>query len=256
MMVRVRFICATAALLGMGMATAHADAWDRDRESGSMRQQQLRESISREHVMAADHTMSGHAFGRDTMTTGNIGREFKSAADMAAHMNTQTQIRATAGHESPASEVDVLQPDGTHALTTPAVAEARDAQRKRSAPAGDVETLPLTTIGKDIVNGSSSGHKLGSDTIHVGDIYQEFKSKADMMAHLNVATSMRISSGEAGGPADDVGTARDGSMGPVARDKQQLSPARMTDKQLEILQRAGAKAGRASSSADVEDKTP
>lgn len=263
MMVRVRLICATVALLqrgvaGVGVATAHAEAWDRDHESGSIRQQQLKEAISHERPMATDQSVSGHAFGRDTLSMAGIGREFKSAADMAGHMNQQTQMRATAGHESPASDADVSQPNGKHTLTTPAMAMARDARHgKTSKPVSD--DTPLTAMGNDIVNGASSGRPLGSDTAHPGDIYQDFQSKADMMRHLNTATSMRLAAGgeaSVAGGNDNVGTAPDGTTGPSAKAGEQESPARMTDKQLAVLRRAGAVAARPSSSADVEDKTP
>ncbi|MEO6954417.1 MAG: hypothetical protein ABI321_21650 [Polyangia bacterium] len=242
-------------VLGLGIATAHADGWDRDRESGSIRQQQFQESISRERPMATDQSISGRAFGRDTLGEAGIGREFRSAQDMSSHMNQQTQMRATAGHESPASDADVSRPNGTHTLTTPAMAQARDAQHsKTSRPVSD--DVPLTAMGNDIVNGASSGKKLGSDTAHVGDIYQDFQSKGDMMRHMNTATSLRISAGGEAGGTDNVGTAPDGTMGPLAKTGEQESPARMTDRQLAVLRHAGVMAARPSSSADVEDKTP
>ena len=248
-----------AAAIGVGLtATANADPWDRDHDGGgASRMQELRQSIaSRDSVTrpSMDKAITGHQIGRDTVTMGDFKREFKDRNDMLSHMKEQTKQRASrtpaARGDDVESSSDRQYPNAGHSnVSNPVEVMAKTARGNQHA-ARSTEPRAMTDHEQEILGKSVTGKKLGQDTIHLGDQYQNFKSRDEMLSHLNTQTSMRASrtlaaqGGEEGSDKSYPNAGREHS-----------DPSKLTDAQRKHLATLGfSGAAKRQSSADIEDK--
>lgn len=248
-----------AAAFGVGLAgTASADPWDRDHESGHMRMQELRQNMASKDAVArpsTEHGVTGHQIGRDTVERDGWKQNFKDRNEMLSHMSEQTKQRASrtaaARGDDNESASDRSYPNAGHSVSRPAEVTAKAARGVKSTPVSSEAADPMTQKEQQITSTSAAGHQLGQDTIHMGGQYKSFKNRADMMSHLNTATSMRAShTGESN--AMDEGT---GSVAFPNAGSHTSNPAQLSDGARKGLAALGfAAAGKKQSSADIEDK--
>ncbi len=249
----------SAAALGVGLAsTAGADPGDRDRESGRMRMQDLQQRVAqRESVVRPDldRSITGREMGRDTITLGQVGREFSDRNQMMGGMTSQTSIRASAtsqatGDASGGNNDGKAYPNAGRSVSARNAVATRmreDANVGKRVEPSDAQTARE----KEITNKSVTGKPIGRDTISVGDSQRNFKDQNEMMGQLNMQTKMR---------ADRTLAARGGPEGsdrayPNAGRDTTSNPALLTDNARAGLARLGfAGAAKREKSSDIEDK--
>ena len=247
-----------AAVIGVGLVgVANADPWDRDRDHGASRMQELRQSLaSRDQVSRPnlDRGVTGHQIGHDTLERDSWKREFRDRNDMMSHMSEHTKMRAertvAARGENSDTASDRSFPNAGRNLSRPTEVMAKAAQPK-AAPVVAEPGDAMTAHEEEMEGKSVAGRTLGQDTMHIGDANREFKNREDMLAHLNTQTAMRASKTEAAQGGEDAGSNRAyPNAGRTTSD-----PTKLTDKAREGLKRLGfSGAGKRQSSADIEDK--
>ncbi len=251
----------SAAVLGVGLtSTAGADPGDRDRESARMRMQDLQQRVARhESAMGrpdSGKSISGRDMGRDTITPGAIGREFKDRNQMTASMNTQTTMRAARTAQAQGTE-DGVQGKGFPNVDRPvsnpsAVATSMEQNAKVSkalVEPGDAKTAHE----KEITEKTVTGKQIGRDTYSIADSHRNFKSRDEMMSQLNTQTVMRAGrtlAAEGGEEGSDHAFVNAGRS-------DMSNPDRLSDAARAGLAKAGfVNAAKRQVSSDVEDKTP
>jgi len=220
--------------------------------------QELRQGMSSRDQIArpsADKSITGHQIGRDTVTMGDFKREFKDRNDMLSHMKEQTKQRASrtpaARGDDQETSSDRQYPNAGHTVSRPAEVLAKQARGQQYA-ARSTEPRPMSDHEKQILGTSVAGHKLGQDTIHLGDQYRNFRNRDEMMSQLNTQTSLRASHTEGAQGGEEQGGAH---AFPNAGHSTTSDPSKLTDKARKGLAALGfVAAAKRQASSDIEDK--
>jgi hypothetical protein len=204
-----------AAVIGVGLAgNASAEPGDRDHESARMRMQEVQQRVADLEARALARpdygvSVTGRAIGGDTGAVGDYKHNFKSAADMRAHMTQAVKMR---GSEGGAPTDGGTEPVSHGAAATSAnnvatLAHVDFMLLKRHTK--DLVTEPGDRMMSDherrVLSVSVTGHPLGQDTAEVGAQYidkqNQTRAKQLRAAHPNAGR-------ELGNPAQISNTAR------------------------------------------------
>ncbi len=241
-----------ATLLGMALAgTASADPWDRERETGRMRANELRSTLAQREGMSGRpdgvRSVTGREMGRNTIERGDYKREFRDRNDMMSHVDERTKQRAektaaARGGEDGSDSGKTFPNAGHTTVSSPVEFQAKQAQAQLRAQTAQEEGRITKTI---------TGREMGHNTLNAGDVYRDSKTRNEMMSHLNTQTAIRASKTEAAAGGEDADKSR---AFPNAGAKTS-DPTKLTDAERKGLAALGfVAAAKGQASSDIEDK--